>query len=498
MTPRLSLPINEILVEDRQRIDYGDLSELAESIRLNGLIQPIIINQTRRLIDGGRRLEACKTLGHERIDIVFRETMSQDELFVLELEANIRRKDETWQEMCLHISKIHYLKKQIKAADCESWGERETGAMLGVSKGHINSVLVIARKLKHELSFPPETTRKYWACDSLMEAVRLKLRDDQDENLAELAKRHQEAANRQESFRFEQIQVSTQEGEGSSSPSYDPLEEARQQYYTNPLNPPGSFESYWAERQRLFSQDKIINLSNRLIQGDSIAFMHANPNRFDHIITDIPYGIDMDHLNQTVPMKDLDTIEKEHDVEYNLKLISDFFPAAFKTTKEKAFVITWADQMCWQYMYDCAIKAGFSVQRWPITWFKTHQCKNQCVSFNFTKDTEIAIVCRKPSTTLVKQPQTSVVSESKDELCESIGHPFAKPFGVWKFLVEATTLENQSILEPFAGRGSGVISMLRLNRCPVGVELQTEHYNALLENVKTLHYLKLDSEFKFV
>ncbi len=122
---------------------------------------------------------------------------------------------------------------------------------------------------------------------------------------------------------------------------------------------------------------------------------------------------------------------------------------------------------------------------------------NQCVRFNTTKNTEIAIVCRKPGTTLVNQPQSSVITAARDELCDLIGHPFAKPFAIWEFLLKTFTLENQSILEPFAGRGSGVLSMLKLARNVVGVELDEHHYNALLENVKQLHFLPINPNFNF-
>ncbi len=149
-------------------------------------------------------------------------------------------------------------------------------------------------------------------------------------------------------------------------------------------------------------------------------------------------------------------------------------------------------------MYDLAIAAGFKVQRWPITWDKTHSCMNQTAQFNFTKSTEIAIVCRKGRATLVTPQARCIVSASRDDLCRDIGHPFAKPRAIWEYLANAVSIEGQLILEPFAGRGSGVISMLGIKRNVVGVELQEAHYNALLENVKTQHFLKLNPNLKFL
>jgi len=527
---RQTLPLNEIQVTNRQRLDNGDIAELAQSLKTNGLIQPIVINQDKRLIAGGRRYAAASSLGWISIDVVYRETMSEDELHILELEENVQRKDETWQEKCLHIATIHRLKVKTNALDSKSWGQRETGAMLGVSVGNINFNLQVAGKLSTEINILtglPRENARFWSQDSLTAAWKLLLRDREDELMAALASRQAEATfDAVLEVTEEQSTITTLPTDSEIEATYDQqlrdllqyfgrkkyvLEVAEfphlylrvMQHFLNAgKGTEADFDKYWKEQVELVSKKEVVMLSNRLFQGDSIEFMNRleNQGRFDHVITDIPYGIDMGRLNQQNPhggMKNIDTVEDLHDVEYNRQLISDFFPAAFKCTKPSAFVITWADQMLWQFMYDCAIKAGFAVQRWPITWVKTSSCMNQCAQYNTTKDTEIAIVCRKKGATLVQNPQTSVITCGRDQLCNDVGHPFAKPREIWTFLANAVSMKGQLILEPFMGRGSGVISMLGIERNVIGVELDKSHYNAALENVKILHYLKLNSDFEF-
>ena len=121
---------------------------------------------------------------------------------------------------------------------------------------------------------------------------------------------------------------------------------------------------------------------------------------------------------------------------------------------------------------------------------------NQCAQFNFTKNTEIAIVCRKQGATLVKPMSSSIVAASNDAMRKQIGHPFAKPFEVWQFLADAISIQGQHILEPFVGRGSGALSMLKMQRQVTGVELNQAHYNALLENLKQ-YYLTLNPNYVF-
>lgn len=507
------IPIHEIIVEDRQRIDYGDVQELAESISRYGLIQPIVLTQTKRLLAGGRRLAAHIKLGRSHIDCVYRETLTQDEAFVIELEENIRRKQMSWQEECLNISTIHYAKQKLSAADAVSWGQRETGAMLNESAASINFALKGAALLKAELdeNGKPKPDARFWKCEHLSAALKLYARDQEDLLRAELARRSAEFTTEIEVG----LEAPAWEDRGTATIAYTELDSALTQvlaedpeynvakfrYLSNPHNDPALFDTYYKSRLITKQNHPVANLSRRLFNADSITHMREHPASYDHVITDIPYGIDMAMLNQQNPhgqMADLDTIEELHDVDYNKQLIRDFFPAAFNCIKDKGFCITWMDISHWQFMKDCAEEAGFVVQKWPVVWVKTSSCMNQTPAYNTTKNIEFAIICRKKGTVILSQPNTSVITSGRDDLCQLVNHPFAKPFAIWEYLINFATMEGQSILEPFAGRGSGVLSMLRMNRNAFGVELDVNHYNALVENVKTHHYLKQNPDYKFV
>jgi ParB-like chromosome segregation protein Spo0J len=68
------LSIEAVIIGDRARRDSGDLNLLAESIAAVGLLQPPIITAGHQLISGGRRIMACKLLGHQRIPVRIAET----------------------------------------------------------------------------------------------------------------------------------------------------------------------------------------------------------------------------------------------------------------------------------------------------------------------------------------------------------------------------------------------------------------------------------------
>lgn len=59
----LELPINSIQIGHRHRKDMGNIKMLADSIKEVGLLHPIVVDESGRLIAGERRLAACKLLG---------------------------------------------------------------------------------------------------------------------------------------------------------------------------------------------------------------------------------------------------------------------------------------------------------------------------------------------------------------------------------------------------------------------------------------------------
>lgn len=92
--------IDQIVIGERARKDYGDLTDLMDSIRQVGLLQPVGLAPGNRLLFGGRRLEACRRLGWESIPFVRPETR-EDALSLLKAERdeNTCRKDMTLSEL---------------------------------------------------------------------------------------------------------------------------------------------------------------------------------------------------------------------------------------------------------------------------------------------------------------------------------------------------------------------------------------------------------------
>lgn len=516
----MKIPITSIIQTDRQRQDLGDIQGLAESIKRYGIIHPPVVsrnpdNISYTLVAGGRRTAACLHLGYTEIEVNFREELSLEDIHELELEENLRRKSLTWQEHVLAIDDLHSKRCRKAALSGSEWFRDMTGEMLGCSRGSVNNAIRMAQELRKDLK-----KAGIWTCDSASDALKYLLKKQVDDATAELARRTIATANAQPvsvptppdlgdlyndspipastdfvthwkdtSHRIE-LETLVKNGipKGYIFGQYRLVNEIAYMGEYNEEFPIPEFEQWY--NQTLQSLQTVIPLLSMLTNQSCLQYMSSRgPAWCDHIITDPPYAIDMDMLEQASGgIQNIEDVADEHNVLENKCLLDAFIRCAYTSLKDNGFLVFWCDQMQWQYCYDIAMSCGFKVQRWPLTWVKTSSCKNGAALKNFTKNTEIAMVCRKGNASLAMTAATSVVQGPHDEMRETFGHPFVKPFIIWEFIARHICQPNSYIYEPFAGRGSGVISLLRMGHRVCATEMQENHFNHLIQNVKS-HYI---------
>lgn len=96
--PEVVLSISEIVRnpnQPRKTFDEDKLAELADSIRQNGVLQPILVRrkgQKYEIVAGERRYQASKLAGLKEIPAVVRE-IDDDKVFQLALIENLQRSD---------------------------------------------------------------------------------------------------------------------------------------------------------------------------------------------------------------------------------------------------------------------------------------------------------------------------------------------------------------------------------------------------------------------
>lgn len=97
----VSIPVSDIQVaEGRRPLTEENLKTLADSIATIGLQTPILViaapegaAQAYRLVAGHHRLEACRRLGHHRIEAIVLDDRSPDDAELNEIAENLHRED---------------------------------------------------------------------------------------------------------------------------------------------------------------------------------------------------------------------------------------------------------------------------------------------------------------------------------------------------------------------------------------------------------------------
>ena len=175
-----SIPIKDIRAnpyQPRKQFDEASLNELADSIRENGVFQPILVRKSKtlkgyELVAGERRLRASKLAGKKDIPAIIVD-FSEAQMMEISLLENIQRKDLTPIEQATAYDQL--IKKLNYTQD-------ELAKRLGKSRTNITNLLRL-------LNLPSEVKKLVNANKlSYGQARTLLALDDEDEMVA-LAKR---------------------------------------------------------------------------------------------------------------------------------------------------------------------------------------------------------------------------------------------------------------------------------------------------------------------
>lgn len=458
------IPLHSIIVGERLRRDLGNLTDL-DTISEVGLIQPLVLQSKPdglHLIAGGRRLTKLKMLGFTELHhgvtcdplrpgFVFRDELPDDVAREIELYENIGRKQMDWKERATSIAAIHKIKMRTAALDVESWGTRETGAELGVDYSYVAYSVKIAERLA-------DPTCLINNCEGFNSAMKWLAQEREDDAKRQLASMSMHKA---PSTGAEAPIVSLNE---STTPT-DRLQ---------------------------------VSLGSFLHKGKMELVLPTLP-MVDHIITDWPYGIDMDMLQQDNQGMNVERVAAEHDQQSNLETFGAWLGMMYSVLKPNGYCITWCELEHWNLMTMLAKGYGFKVQRWPLNWVKTHPTLNQAAQYNFTKRTEIAMVLRKGDAMLTKQQPSNYWVGSRDTAkIRFNSNAFAKPVELWKWIIEAVAQPGSTILDPFAGCGSCPCAAIELGMKVIAVECSELHFPELVLNVQNTYTSLTKGKVDFV
>ena len=135
-----TLPVNKLhpgKFQPRSQFDPVMLTELAESIRKNGLMQPIIVRPSKtqagkyEIIAGERRWRAAQMAGLEQVPVIIREIADKQAL-ELALVENIQRQD---------LSPLEEAGGYQRLIEEFEYTQEELAATIGKSRSHIANLL---------------------------------------------------------------------------------------------------------------------------------------------------------------------------------------------------------------------------------------------------------------------------------------------------------------------------------------------------------------------
>ncbi|MBR1829233.1 MAG: ParB/RepB/Spo0J family partition protein [Atopobiaceae bacterium] len=137
LAPDSTLPIGKIRPnkeQPRRNFEETALDELADSIKQNGVLQPILVRKkgsTYQIVAGERRFQAAKRAGLKEVPVIIRE-VSDEDVFKLALIENLQRSD---------LNPIEEAKGFKRLIDEQGLTQEELGKVLSKSRSAIANTI---------------------------------------------------------------------------------------------------------------------------------------------------------------------------------------------------------------------------------------------------------------------------------------------------------------------------------------------------------------------
>lgn len=494
MTSPLTIPLTLVNDSDRARKKYGNLEGLKNSLKTIGSIHPIVLSRgdsgTYDLVAGGRRLRSTQELGYTElvhgsiltpgeVGFLFREEVEQDVLKEAELDENLYRLNTEWTEDVILIADVHEAKK----AKDPKWGQRQTSALLGEGYGltKVTHAIRLAKLIR-------SGDENILACGNMMEAISVLVKRKEDEALAELHKRATPGVGMTTDLSgiLDTLNISLGKkpilGKVGDAPLTQPSEIA-----SAVAIPQGSGEP----AVQPSGSPVLIPLSKMFMLGDCLPILANMPDAcVDHVVTDIPYGIDMTNLDTN---SRIDSVEAEHDVKGNVALMEPFLRESYRLVKSGGFCVFFYDLDWHEYLQATAESIGWRVQRWPFIACKTSSAQNNAAQYNLTKNYECAMFLRRDERTVLRHDSKFALNNTAWRAYDFgaeralYRNAFAKPFQLWKDIYEMVSFSGQSILDPYMGEASSSRAAINCGLVPFGIEINEQHFNQAMNHIKSAY-----------
>jgi len=446
--------LEEIYVTDRIRKEFGDIHGLANSIKKEGLINPLACSlpptgydgpAKYRLLAGERRFRAAGEARAQEVPIrIYDEALTELQIKSIELSENIYRKDLEYAEevkLCKQINDLQIAihgEKVQRSADAPGWSQRDTAELLGRSPASITADIQLAEAIE---LFP---------------------------ELANLKNKHE--ARKALGVIFE---TSTRE----------------------------ELAKRLTEERSQTTEDKLKQeLCNAFITRDFFDGVKEVPNEWIDIIEiDPPYAINLLEAKKhrelgEQQMEGYNEIDK---LQY-LPFMDSVLIECKRVLKDTGWLIVWFGPDPWFGSISSLLrKHGFLGNSLPGLWVKKSEDKaamaqSMMPSLYLANAYEMFFYARKGGATMYRPGQQNVflhqqVSPSKKS------HPTERPIEMIQDILSIFAAPGSRVLVPFLGSGNTMLAATNLGMKPIGYELTAAYKDSFIIRVHEGEYGKYKS-----
>lgn len=437
-----SVLIDQITIAERQRADLGDISNLAQSLSTDGLLNPIVITPDYALVAGERRLTAAKHLGWSHILAHFTTDLPASTLHKLELEENVRRRDLEWKERCYAVEKYHAL---MSESDPE-WTQARTAEALNVSAMHITQNLAVARALHNGVELVCNAD-KFSVARGIVERSAERARANQLDALPAAI-----GGGPDPSLRATQgLGLPDKEGTKDGAPIHVQPDHPNQGLDTDPRLACADFREW------------VTNL--------------ATPAQYNFIHCDFPYGINHNKHDGSAADK---FGGYEDTPELYRSLLATFTTHLDRFCAPSAHIMFWFSMDYYHETFQALASAGLTVNPFPLIWYKIDNSgilpdPRRGPRRNY----ETAFLCSRGDRPVVQA--VSNVAAVQNKVSEKI-HTSQKPRAMLQHFFHMFVDKHSTVFDPTAGSASALRTAEAMGaRSVFGLERDSKFHALALE-----------------
>lgn len=200
----------------------------------------------------------------------------------------------------------------------------------------------------------------------------------------------------------------------------------------------------------------------------------------DLIVTDPPYKIVQGGCtNHAVRLKgsDVSQLKTGHVFGNNAIKFSQWVPEVYRLLKPNTHCYIMCNDRNLQELLNEGTKAGFKLLN-VLVWGKSKHSPNRY----YLKNCEFIVMFRKGNAKNINNMGTKQLLQIPN--VDNKRHPSEKPVELMKILIENSSDEGDSVLDPFMGSGSTGEACGILNRYFIGIELDKKYYDIASNRLK--------------